>query len=183
MHVYVCTRVRVCEANLHTRVRTPNTLRTKQPRVEARETQRESVNLEHASALSIETDHGRGGEREKERERERGRASERVRERASERKGEREMQQMPSNVHTYIYICVCVCVYTYTHTHINMHVHTHTHTHTHIRTHTHSHTHVCTTQWEREVQARICLRPHTMVPAARTRRQLFEAPHVKARHA
>ena len=40
--VYVCMRVRVCEANSHTHVSTPNTLSTKLPRVETRETQRDS---------------------------------------------------------------------------------------------------------------------------------------------
>jgi len=46
MCVYVCMRARMWEANSHTHVRTPNTLLTNVSRVKARETQRESVNVD-----------------------------------------------------------------------------------------------------------------------------------------
>ena len=81
--------------------------------------------------------------------------------------------------YTYMYVYIYIYVQTYAHTHTHKCAYAHTRTHTY--THTLSHTHACTTQREREVQAKICWQPPAKT-AARMRQQLVEAPHVNARH-
>jgi len=136
--VYVCMRVRVCEANSHTHVRPIHSEQNCQELKRERHREILSIWILHTSALSIQTDHGRrGGRGGGKRERERGRlVSEKESKRAKEKESERccKCQAIYIHIHIYMCVCVCVCAHTHTHTHTNTHRHTHTHIHTHSHT-------------------------------------------------
>jgi len=138
VRVYMCVSVCVCARQIQTHMSTLP-IHSEQNCQELKPDRRREILLIwilHASVLSTQTNHGRGGERK--RERDITRESWWARKRASKGKKGRARDTAQVKRYTYIYTYICVCIHTHTHTHINMHIHTHTHTHAHTRTHTHT---------------------------------------------